>query len=73
MDGGYVADEHIDSTRWTEVRRMVFESHGKLWAVDYERGLTEYQEVDPFNDYPRVIALQVEPYQVEFTKYRMVG
>lgn len=68
-----VADEHVATKRWTEVRQLVFAFEGELWAVHYELGLTESQDCDPFEYDPEdVEAWRVEPYQETVIKYRKV-
>lgn len=69
-----VADEPISMNRWTEVRQLVFAFEGELWAVHYEVGLTEDQDVEPFEYDPEdVEAWRVEPYQETVIKYRKVN
>lgn len=44
--------EVVDSRRWVDVYRMVFEHDGKLYETFYERGKTENQWVDMYEDQP---------------------
>ena len=46
----YVDDEHIDSGRWGEVRRVIVEYNERLYAVEYTLGLTELQENEFYPD-----------------------
>jgi len=50
VDRGYFAREVVDTRRWYEVRQVIFEApdDGHMYAVDLCYGLTEYQEMDPF-------------------------
>lgn len=46
-----ILDEHVENTRWTEHRRMVFQyKDGRTYACGYGRGLTEEQFQSPFDD-----------------------
>lgn len=47
-----IEDNHTGSSRWTEFRECIFleQSTGKHYRVDYEKGLTEMQECDMFNE-----------------------
>lgn len=41
-------DEHIDSSRWSETRRVVFDYNGKTYEAFYSQGLTESQDEGPW-------------------------
>lgn len=47
-----------DSSRWTQHMTTIFKMNDKLYALEWERGLTEYQE-NEFYD---------QPYEVKETK-----
>lgn len=42
--GKYIGDEEGDSGRWTKSMSTIFELNGQLYCIDWEQGLTEYQE-----------------------------
>jgi hypothetical protein len=61
---------HVNSTRrrWVEERRLVFESEGRHYAVDYTVGLTEMQDETPFEfDPPEIVCEEVWPVQKTVT------
>jgi hypothetical protein len=64
-----VADEQVSSGRWSETRRCLFRHDGRVWALYYQQGLTEYQEVDNFGWDDTVTATAVEEQQVTVTKW----
>lgn len=75
----YVSDVHKSSSRWMEQRRMVFLAEdGKHYAADYEVGLTENQECQPFEDpyggsYGETITcIEVEAYERTVRDWREV-
>jgi hypothetical protein len=47
-----VSDEVVDSTRWMNVNECIFKApdDGNLYRLYYESGLTEYQEVDWYEE-----------------------
>ena len=57
-----------DEGRWTRYIETIIEVNGRLFSINWERGLTEYQENS--YDYQPV---EVERYQetVVVTKYRL--
>ena len=67
--------EQIDTRRWASTHRLVFRApdDGQPWAVRYQRGLTEYQDQDPWGDAPQVTATRVEQYERTVTAWRPVG
>lgn len=36
-------------SRWTIIKRLVFEKEGRYFSVDYQEPATEYQEVEAFD------------------------
>ena len=46
-----VADIYIDRSRWMERRQLVFSYEDKLYATEYESGLTEMQDNPLFERY----------------------
>jgi hypothetical protein len=74
---GYILieDEHQDSSRWMEFRRLVFKFDDKYYAFDYEVGLTEIQEdcgtFDEAGD--EVECYEVEPKEVASIVYVLVN
>lgn len=70
--------EQVDTKRWATVHHCVFraEDDGPLWRVTYYEPATEMQECDTWgygSEPDTITATQVEPYQVEVTKYRPVS
>jgi len=63
-DEAAVADFHVSNGSWNETRRCVFADAGTFWAVDYERGLTEHQDVVNYGWRPTVEAIEVRPVRV---------
>lgn len=54
-------DEIIDRTRWSLIRRLIFEFEGKLYETWYTEGSTEMQCGTPFEHAPE----EVECFEVE--------
>ena len=58
-EGGHtfkvVASEQIESRRWVSVHEVVVKIDDKFFQTCYERGLTEYQDQAPFEDYDDVV------------------
>jgi hypothetical protein len=74
-------DEVIDSGRWHEHHEVVFMApdDGKTWRVGYSAGLTEIQEMQPWDDEDTHVDLdgmvegvQVEPYERVVIDYKEV-
>lgn len=61
----------VDSGRWTETREIIFEYEGKFYRAYYEVGLTEYQEVEPWEFVPLVDVQEVT--KQLFSVYKWVG
>lgn len=74
MDSSAVIDDELaDTSRWYEIRDLVFEADGRLWRVQYNVGLTENQSCDPFEfQHDPIKAEEVEPFEVSVTRYRPV-
>ena len=71
--GECIHEEVIDSGRWTEVIKGVFEYEGKFYSVQWETGLTEEQENDWFANFAtngEVECPEVEQYEVTVKKWR---
>lgn len=72
----HISNESEDSGRWSAYVTTVYQEAGKLWAFDWEEGLTENQE-DEIHETPYgsglVEVYEVEPYQVSVTKFRKVS
>lgn len=66
-----VADDQVSSARWYETRRCLFRHEGRVWAVRYRQGLTEEQEIEPFEHYSGgvVPATAMEERQVTVTRW----
>lgn len=64
-----VTDEQVSTGRWLETRRCIFRHEGQVWAVLYQRGLTESQYVMPFEYGEPVPAVAMEPREVTVTRW----
>ncbi|MEE4598257.1 hypothetical protein V2J94_41550 [Streptomyces sp. DSM 41524] len=68
-----VADDRVSSARWYETRRCLFRHDGRVWAVRYRQGLTEEQEMEPFEHYrDGVPATAMEQREVTVTRWMPV-
>lgn len=64
---GFAVDEiEGDSGRWTQYVQTIIDIDGALWAIDWHRGLTEYQENEFYNQPYRVVK---QERQVIITEY----
>lgn len=61
-------NEHIDSSRWTEIYRIVWSEGENYFSYVYDVPSTEYQEGSETDFDPRGIK-EVRPEQVVVTKY----
>lgn len=65
-----VEDVLEDTTRWSEIHRLVFKYENKFYATRYSQGLTEAQDESPFEDADdEIICSEVEPVQTTVTQY----
>lgn len=66
-------DTH-DNGRWESVHELVIRTKdGALWHALYQRGLTENQDVSPFEyDGPEIEFTQVKPIPVSHIEYQAV-
>ena len=63
------ADEQVSTRRWVSVHQLVVrDEEGRFWAATYERGLTENQDTEPFEDDDDVEFHEVR--KVPVTSYR---
>ena len=64
-----------EEKRWTSIHEMVIRTKDQaLWRATYERGLTECQEISPFEYGPDEIKfVQVKPVIVPTVEYQPVG
>ena len=58
-----VEDEIVDTSRWSEIRYLVFTDGEKHYGISYSKGLTEMQDERPF---------QYEPDEIECKEVRPV-
>jgi hypothetical protein len=66
-----IEDEFVGTSRWTNNHRMILKHDDKYYAVDYQQGATEYQDVDMFDDRDGTVeATEVEPVEVTTTVYK---
>lgn len=54
-DGIEVDEIEGNSGRWTQGVQTVIDIDGELWAIDWSRGLTEYQENEFYDQPYRVV------------------
>jgi hypothetical protein len=66
-----IAKQPRGSGRWYAYYTLIFKYDDQLWGVDYASGLTEMQEIEPF-EFTKPSVYAVEPYQVTTTHYRKV-
>lgn len=64
------ADERLWANRYIETRRNLFRHDGRVWAVRYQRPLTD-DEVDTFKTDP-VPAVAMEEHEVTVTRWQPV-
>lgn len=64
---GFEVDEiKGDSYRWTQSIQTIINIDGELWEIDWQKGLTEYQENEFYNQPYRVVKREK---QVIVTEY----
>lgn len=69
-----VLNEQVDARRWTSVHRLVVkDADGNYWSTTYELGLTEYQDIQPFEDQDEVTLNQVVKIPVTTYEYKGMG
>lgn len=73
LEGDLISDKPVSEHRWYWVHAAVFKGDdGKLWQIKYNVGKSELQEDIPAF-YDEVIkAVQVEPFKIVVTEYRVV-
>ena len=69
---GYDDIEIIDNlegeeSRWHRGMQTIFSINGELWAIDWGRGLTEYQENDFYGSQP--YRVEKRERQITITEY----
>lgn len=65
-----VANEQHSRDRWESHHRLIIQNEsGDTFAADYTRGLTEYQDSQPFGDAETVTFKQVTPRTIEVIEY----
>ncbi|MFJ6753236.1 hypothetical protein ACIQNI_34450 [Streptomyces sp. NPDC091266] len=64
-----VADVHVSNGRWAETRRCIFQHDDAFWAVDYDRPLTEHQDIVDHGWGRCVVATRVVPARVPITTW----
>jgi hypothetical protein len=76
-DQGYTVEsnEQIDQTRWASIHQLVIrDSDGRLWSAEYQKGLTENQDIEPFDeDGPEIDFHEVEKVPVQRFEYRRIS
>lgn len=69
-DGCEVDEIEGDCGRWTQGVQTIFNIDGELWAINWDRGLTEYQENEFYHQPYRV---ERRERQVVITEYVALG
>lgn len=65
------ATSQTGSSRWVSHHQLVIrDDYQNLWAADYCLGLTEYQDIDAFQDEDEVEFAEVEKVAVTTYEYR---
>lgn len=73
IEAKVIQDQHLDISRWSERRALVFKAGDEYYSVEYSQGLTEYQDEKPFEyETDPVPCLLVEPHVETVTTYRAV-
>lgn len=64
------AAKQVSKSRWTERMSQIYKhkENGSFWRVQYENGLTEYQDLD--DDQRNVSVVQVYPHKVTQIVFR---
>lgn len=66
-----VAESQTGSSRWVSHHQLVIrDDYGNLWAADYCLGLTEYQDIDAFQDDDEVEFSEVKKVPITVFEYR---
>lgn len=55
-----IYNEQVDTSRWSEVREIVFPFEGKFYRTSYSKGLTENQDESPWEYETDVECQEVE-------------
>lgn len=69
-------EQQTDTRRWVSWHEVLFVApdDGKVYAVDYQQGLTESQDgVDLWDDEDTITAVEMEPYEITVTEWREVA
>ncbi len=65
------SDEQIGTSRWESIHQLVLrDGEGRFWAATYTRGLTEHQDVQPFEYMEEVEFREMEKIPVTTYEYR---
>jgi hypothetical protein len=68
----FISNRLTGNGRWALDYELLFRVDDKVYLANYQRGATEYQETYPFeNDGNWVNCIEMEPYEVTVTKYRV--
>jgi hypothetical protein len=67
-----VRNKQVDSSRWYAIYELVLSEDGtnRFWATKYEQGLTEMQDIEPFEDEgDEVLFTQVYPHEITVVRF----
>lgn len=68
----FISNKFTGKGRWTLTYELLFKVGNQYYRADYQRGATEQQETYPFeDDGDWVDCVEMEPYEVTVTKYRV--
>lgn len=68
-----VADVHQANTYRAEIRTSLFRYEGAIWAVEYQRPLTNYQGFSNHGWLSTVTAWEMQPVQTVVTRWIVAG
>ena len=66
-----VDQRQVDTGRWVSIHELIVaDRDGRYWRAVYSRGLTEYQDIEPFEDDEEAEFTEVEKYSVITYEFR---
>jgi len=70
----HIETEFVDETRWGSVWRTVYldSEDDRYYAFEWERGATEMQDYDDFDDVSHIEVEEVKPFRVTVTEFHKV-
>lgn len=71
--GRIISDEITSTGRWVINYALTFEYNGQFYRTDYQRGATEYQDEDPWENEEVVDCTEVVPVEKTIITYVTKG